>query len=114
MISGETVTVALREFGALDEYGNEEERWGEPFEVENVLVGRPDTEDETEAGQPYAVRADIRFCFPKGFAEDMRGARVTRAGATYQVVGEPHLYTEANLPPLVPWNLRAEAVRLDG
>lgn len=114
MIHGETVSVALREFGAVDEYGNDAEAYSEPFEVENVLVGRPDSRDRIEDGQPYAVESDIRFCFPKGFSADLRGALVTRKGAVYKVVGEPMEYTEENLPPLLPWNIRAEAVRRDG
>lgn len=113
-IHGETVSVALRTFGEVDEYGNETEGWGVPFEVENVLVGKADTSDEIGDGQPYAIKADKRFCFPKGYDEDMRGALIWWRGMEYQVVGDPTPYTEANLPPLVSWNLRVEAARRDG
>ena len=44
----------------------------------------------------------------------MRGAKITRNGVTYKAVGEPFDVTEANLPSLIPWNLRVEAVRFDG
>lgn len=114
MIAGETVSVRFRLFGETDEYGNEVEGHSDPVDFENVLVGRGGTVDEIENGQPYAIRADRRFCFPKGFEGDLRGALIERRGITYKVVGEPVDYTEENLPPGVPWNTRAEAVRYDG
>lgn len=114
MIHGETVSVSLRYFNVVDEYGNEVEEYGEEFLVPNVLVGKPETRDRIEDGQPYAISADKRFCFPRGFRFDLRGARIRRMGATYKVVGEPMILTDANVPPNVPWNLYVEAVRFDG
>lgn len=113
-IHGETVLVSLRTFSGQDEYGNDIEEYGEPFEVENVLVGKAETRDEIDDSRPYAIKADRRFCFPRGFEHDMRGAKITRNGVTYKAVGEPFDVTEANLPSLIPWNLRVEAVRFDG
>lgn len=114
MIAGETVSVSLRTFLGQDEYGNDIEEYSEPFEVDNVLVGKADTEDAIGETQPYAIKADRRFCFPKGFDEDLRGALITRKGITYKAVGEPFDLTEENLPAIIPWNLRVEAVRFDG
>lgn len=113
-IHGETVLVSLRLFEGQDEYGNDVIEYGEPFEVANVLVGKADTDNEIEETQPYAIRADRRFCFPRGFDQDLRGAKITRNNVTYKVVGEPFDVTEENLPSLIPWNLRVEAVRFDG
>lgn len=114
MIYGETVSVSLRTFIGQDGYGNDNEVYGEPFDVENVLVGKGGTYNRIEGGQPYAIEADRLFCFPKGFEEDMRGALITRNGKTYKVVGEPVDFTHENLPALVPWDLKCQAVRFDG
>lgn len=114
MIHGETVSVSLRTFSGQDEYGNDVEEYGEPFEVGNVIVGKGGTVNLIENGQPYAIEADRRFCFPVGFSEDMRGALITRDGKTYKVVGDPVDYTDANLPPRVGLDLNVEAVRRDG
>lgn len=113
-IYGELISVSFRVFGEKDEYGNDIETYSEPIEVENVLVGRGDTVDLIQDGQPYAIRADKRFCFPKGFEGDLRDAIITRGGEQYKVVGAPSPYTEENLPTLIPWNIKAEAVRYDG
>lgn len=114
MLSGETVSVSLLTFGDADAYGNPAEIYGEPQQVANVLCGRGSSVDLNRDGQPYAIQADRRFCFPKGYDEDLRGALITHNGETYKVVGEPFMSTESNTPPGVPWNLRAEAVRFDG
>lgn len=113
-IAGETVSVSIRTFDGQDEYGNDIAVYSEPFDVANVLVGKADTTDRISETHPYGIRADRRFCFPKGFDLDLRGALITRGGITYKVVGEPFDLTEDNLPPRVPWNLRVEAVRYDG
>lgn len=113
-IHGEPVSVSLRSTGELDEYGNEAEEYSEPFVVENVLVGRGDTVDVIEDGQPYAVKADRRFCFPRGWSKDLRGAIIERMGATYKVIGDPSPITDENIGNLIDWNIKAEAVRYDG
>lgn len=109
-IYGETVSVSLRVFGAVDDYGNDTEEYQEPFEVENVLVGKGDTIDLIENGEPYAIRADKRFCFPRGFEHDLRGALIERMGKTYQIVGDPSPITDANIPAGIDWNIKAEGV----
>ena len=113
MIRGELVIVRLRRFGETDRYGNPKEGYSEPIEVDNVLVGKASTVSIDNEGQPYAIEADRRFCFPRWWTEDLRGALITRKGKTYQVVGDPAPLTEENLPNL-PWNTYAETVRYDG
>ena len=113
-IYGETVSVSLRIFQGQDEYGNDIEEYSKPFDVEDVLVGKPSTDNRIESGQPYAIESDKRFCFPKGFDKDMRGALITRGSSTYKVIGEPMAYTDANIPAKTPWNMVCEAVRFDG
>ena len=114
MISGETVKVSLLELSGQDEYGNELEVFGEPFEVANVLCGRGSTSDPDREGEPYAIRSDKRFSFPRGFDADLRGAIIEWDGRKFKVVGEPVKSTEANLPPGIPWNIRCETVRHEG
>lgn len=114
MIAGETVSVRFRLFGEVDEYGNEVEGYSDPIDFGNVLVGRGGSADRIESGQPYEIKCDRRFCFPREFDGDLRGALITRAGKTYKVEGDPLTLTEANIPPGIPWNTIAEAVRFDG
>lgn len=114
MISGETVKVSCLTKGVEDAFGNEVESYSDPESVENVLVGRGNQYDEYEGGRPDAMRTDITFCFPRGWSKDLRGARIKRKGKTYEVVGDPVEYTEANLPPGIPWNIRVGAVWRDG
>lgn len=115
MISGETVLVSLLTFGDTpDAYGNYPEVYTEAAEVHGVLCGRGSSADLVRDGQPYAIQSDKRFCFPKGYDADLRGAIITWNGHEYEVVGEPTVSTAANMPPGVPWNLRVETVRRDG
>ena len=120
MLSGETVLVSLRTFGEEDAYGNRAEVYSEPKSVANVLCGRGSSSLPGQGGaphadgQPYYVRSDKRFCFPKGYADDLTGAIITWGGEDYEVLGPPVVSTEENMPPSVPWNLRVEAVRRDG
>lgn len=113
-IAGETVSVSALEKGARDALGNEAESWAEPIDVDGVVVGRRSTTSPTSPEQPDAIEDRLAFCFPTGFDLDLRGAKIKRRGRTYRVIGEPAEYTEANLPPIVGLNIRAEAVRVDG
>lgn len=113
-IHGETVSVSLRQFGTRDKHGNETVSYSEPFEVDNVLVGRGETVDIIEDGRPYAIKADRRFCFPRGITFDLRGALIKRGDITYKVIGNPVGITDENLPHGIDWNIRCEGVYFDG
>ena len=83
--------------------------------VENVLVNPSTTTyDRIDDGHPEAIECDLTLYFPRGFDEDLRGARVTVRGTEYEVIGRPQRYTDSNLPPGCPWNLTAKVVRFDG
>ena len=114
VIAGETVKVSLRDFGAKDEFGNPVESFSVPVDVANVLVGRRSTRADEEPGRPYGVESTTAFCFPRDYLADLRGARIERGGKTYEVVGDPTMLTDENLPPAIAWNIRAEAVVRDG
>lgn len=113
MIQGETVTVQLRQFGAVDAYGNPAKVYAAPATIANVLVGRRTPRTDETGSHPYAIEDGCVFCFPRDFTGDLRGALITRGERVYEVDGDPIEYTSANLPPL-PWNIRVEAVRRDG
>lgn len=108
-IKGETVAVSLRSFGETDGLGNGAVVYSDPVEVDNVLVSKGRQYDRVSQGQVYSYQSDIAFCFPRGYTEDLRGARITRGGKTYEVVGDPSELTDANIPPAIEWNIRAEA-----
>ncbi len=54
----------------------------------------------------------MTFHFPKSFAESLRGARVTYAGTTYEVVGDPQPYLEDLTPG--DWNRAVSCVIVRG
>lgn len=114
MIMGETVLIELRTTGVIDPYGNEVVAYSSPIRVENVLVGRGTQRDDSEQGRPDAMQTDITFCMPREWSQDLRGALITRGAKRYEVVGDPTDYTDANLPPAIPWNIRVGAVYRDG
>lgn len=114
MIRGETVTVRFLVLGSLDAYGNETVTYSAPAQVDDVLVGKGQTVDVIRDGQPFAVQCDKSFCFPRGWSQDLRGALIEWDGETYEVVGSPMRITDANIPPLIRWNVKAGAVRRDG
>lgn len=114
MIYGETVIVSTRLWGATDAFGNKIKQYSAtPSQVSDVLVGRGSVRDESENGRPYAVKTDISFCFPRSYTGDLRGALVECRGKTYELVDAYEL-TDANIPPDIRWNKRAEGVRIDG
>lgn len=113
MIHGETVFVRERLFAEKDAFGNDRVVYGEPVQVSDVIVGRGHVRDESRDGRPYTVKTDISFCFPRGYAGDLRGALVKRGGHEYELVDVYEL-TDANIPPDIRWNKRGEGVRVDG
>lgn len=113
-IKGETVLVSYRQFGEKDAFGNDEESYTEPVEVEDVLIGKAETFNDIIDGQQYAAHANKTFCFPRYFENDLRGALITFDGRTYKVTGIPSRITDENIPPAIRWNIRVWAVDYDG
>lgn len=110
MIRGETVTVrhaggtTQGRLGPVPSYG-------ESVAVENVLVV-PSTLDETTYLRPDGMSVDYTLHFPRGYAQDLRGALVTVRGDECRVVGAPAPYTEGNVRG--PWTMPVQVVRTDG
>lgn len=116
-LRGETVTV-LRPSIAYDERMDPVTTW-EPETVDNVLFGRPTTEDVDGAMRAYGVHVQYALGIPKGYTESLRGCKVIRERDSgmehppeYVVAGDP-----APLPPELcptPWNREALVGWVDG
>lgn len=111
LLHGVPVTVELASGGAKDRHGNATTAYQAARVVENVLPA-PSTTDDLGEGRPDGVSVDMTFHFPKSFTESLRGARVTYAGTTYEVVGDPQPYL-ADLTP-GDWNRAVSCVIVRG
>lgn len=111
MIRGETVHVSVVERGGNDRLGVPSRTYAEPVAVHNVVVV-PSTANEISYERPDGVLVTYTLHFPRGFAEDLRGALVTVRGETYKVIGDPHPYTESNVRG--PWTMPVQVGRSDG
>lgn len=115
LLHGETVTV-WRPTIAYDERKDCVKTWT-PETVENVLFGRPSTEDVDAAMRAYGVHVQYAIGIPKTYTESLRGCKVTRARdgqdpPEYVVAGDP-----APLPPELcptPWNREVMVGWVDG
>ena len=112
MLRGEQATVKRPAY-EYDELHDRVETWSdEP--VENVLFGRPTTEQIDEAMRLYSVEVSYTLGIPKTYQASLRGCMVYRPrdGRTYRILGDP-----MPLPPEIcptPWNREAMAVIVDG
>ena len=126
-LAGEGVTV-WRPSVTYDERMDPVTTWV-PEHVDNVLFGRPSTEDVDGAMRAYGVHVQYTLGIPKSYTASLRGCRVTRDRdattaatttttgpemwePTYVVAGDP-----APLPPeLCPtdWNREALVGWADG
>lgn len=114
-ITGETVTLRLRQITGVDEFGDDVYVMTEPITVNNVLVNPSTTTyDRIIDGHPEAIECDLVLYWPREFTADMRKAQVTVRGIDYVVIGSPTRYTDANLPYGCEWNLVTKVVRYDG
>lgn len=114
-LSGESVTV-LRPNIAYDERMDPITTWT-PESVDNVLFGRPSTEDVDGTMRAYGVHAQYVLGIPKGYTASLRGCKVTRDrdGADppeYIVAGDP----QPMPPELCPtsWNREVIVGWVDG
>lgn len=110
LIQGEEVTVVRPTF-ERDSLG--ETTYGPPERtvVEGVVVAPGPTAD-LDASRPEGVTVAFTLCFPKTYAEPLRGCSVEVRGRSCRVVGDPAPYTPGNVPG--PWNYTVEVARADG
>ena len=105
-----------------------------PEHVDNVLFGRPSTEQVDESMRLYGVRAAYVLGIPKAYAKSLRGCRVTRdrdmppvtttttttTTTTGPEMWEPAYVVAGDPQPLpvelcpTPWNREAVAGWVDG
>lgn len=133
MIKGESVTIYTPS-ATYDE--NKDEVFTFTAEtVDNVLFGRPTTEQMDEVMRLYSVEVAYTLGIPKTYDKSLRGCYVVRArdvgevsgatGATgetgqqqaveppkYWIAGDPQPLPLENCP--TPWNREAYAVIVDG
>lgn len=117
MFSGETVTL-YTPTTTYDENKDEVSTYT-PQIVENVLFGKPTTEQVGEAMRLYSVEAQYALGIPKTFTESLRGCYVVRdrdAGMStphkYWIAGDPQPIPPENCP--TPWNREVIAGWIDG
>lgn len=112
MISGEQV-VLLTPTIAYDENKDEIESWTET-PLDNVLFGRPSTEQIEEVMRLHSVEISYTLGIPKAFTGSLRGCKVFRPrdNMTYSIMGNPQPLPSENCP--TPWNREAYAVVVDG
>ena len=111
MIRGETVSVRHVVGTTPDRFGTPVPAYGEPVDVENVLVV-PATLDERDYLRPEGISVTYTLHFPRGYSQSLRGAYVTVRGDEYRVVGDPAPYTEGNVRGL--WTMPVSVGRSDG
>lgn len=112
LFKGESVTLRTPTIG-YDENKDEVTTWTET-QIDNVLFGRPSTEQIEEVMRLYSVEVSYTLGVPKAYTASLRGCEVFRPrdGKTYRIVGDP-----MPLPPELcptPWNREAQAVIVDG
>lgn len=111
MLTGSSVFVYFPKAGTPDSFGNVEDGFSDPVEIENVLCA-PISTSEMEESRPDGIKVDVRFYFPKTYSgKSLRGAKIAVGDALYSVIGEPQSYMM--LCP-TPWNMVVEGVRTDG
>lgn len=111
---GVTATVEPRLWDERDSFGNYVEAYGEPVDVDNVLVV-PGPCDELDDSRPEGVKVALTLHFPKTWTSDLRGAKVALTGrysGSYRVIGKPMPYMEVLTP--TQWNMPVEVEVCDG
>lgn len=112
MIKGESV-VLLTPTVAYDENKDEVMTWTET-PIDNVLFGRPSTEQLEEVMRLYSVEISYTLGIPKTYQGTLRGCQVRRLrdGLTYSIMGDPQPIPIELCP--TAWNREAAAVIVDG
>lgn len=77
--------------------------------VENVLVARPESEDEARALDLYGKRLAYTLGIPKGDAHDWTDKSVEFFGERFRTFGFPERGIEANVPG--PWHKKVMVER---
>ena len=111
LIKGVTVQLLEKTQTGTDGFGSPvwEKSW---VPVDNVLVGRPTTEEVTDTMNLHGKTVDYVLAVPKGDAHTWEDAEVILPapfGGTYRTVGYPTAGIEANIP--LSWNKKVRLER---
>lgn len=93
------------------------DRIGDPIieekgtEVDNVLIGSPDTDEITTSVNLYGKQISYMLAIPKGDTHDWVDKKVEWTDAygnkfTVKTFGYPITGIESNLPPQIPWHMK--------
>ena len=112
---GITVTLYTKTRSGTDPFGAPV--WAETGEnVENVLVGQPDTDDVTASTDLYGKRIDYMLAIPKGDGHEWTDRRVEWTDAYGRTVrcetfGFPLTGVESLVPG--PWHMKVRCQRIE-
>lgn len=110
LITGEAIEV-IRPIVERDALG--EPTCGEPARVAlNDVIVFPGSTSDLDADRPEGVEVAYTLCFPKTFADSLRGCSVVVRGEVYDVAGDPKRYAPGNTPG--DCNMTVEVTRTDG
>lgn len=108
MIKGITVQLYEREKTGEDPFGKAiyEES---PVDVENVLVGEPETQAVVDEMSLSGKRIAYTLAIPKGDTHDWRDKKVAFFGGFFHTFGDVTEGIEANIP--LAWNRKVKVER---
>lgn len=93
-----TLYVRLRKSGGKDHFGNETYEYSVPIAVEGCMFAPTSTQD-LSAARPDGVEISATAYFPRGWAQQLRGALVSVDKQCWlYVVGAPVGYPKEMLP----------------
>ena len=110
IISGTTVTLIEATITGYDTFGAP--IVGEnPVEVDNVLIGQPETDEITTSVSLYGKQIIYMLGIPKGDTHNWVDKKVEWTDAygikhTFKTFGFPITGIEANLPKQMPWHMK--------
>lgn len=82
-----------------------------PIQVDNVLVGKPETDDITSSTELYGKKIEYMLGIPKGDTNDWMDKKVSWTDDygivhTVRTFGFPITGIEQNIPPQLPWHMK--------
>lgn len=113
MIKGVAVTVRRPSTSGTDRFGNPVKTWTTET-VNNVLIS-PGATADLEASRPEGVTVDLSLHFPKTYNLPLEGCEVVLPApwsGTYNVIGVPTPYIDANTP--TSWHMPVEVTAAHG
>lgn len=82
-----------------------------PVNVENVLVGQPETDDVTSSISLYGKKLTYWLGLPKGDSHNWTDTTVEIFGETFRTFGDMVQGIEANVP--TPWHKKVRVERCE-